>query len=500
VPPLDISWLRRSAEEFLAELEMEEYLHYSGQQAEADASSVFARYPGLFSRATLEALRTHYAGIEDPWEKRQTAYLYTWVTETYVANQLTSLADQIANTESRATVEVDGESIGYRYAAVVLANEANRDRRRRLYRARLDTLERELNPLYDMYWRRAHQVALELGYSSYEDLFAEIKAMNHGVFYGEVQSFVQETNSLYQRQLDKLVRQRLGISLSDLEMSDVPYLFRAPEYDRYFSTERLLPTLHATLAGLGIDPLAQHRVHMDTEARPNKSPRAFCAPVRVPDEIYLCVMPHGGQDDYQALLHESGHAQHFAHVHPDQEFEYRCLGDNAVTEGFAFLFDHLPYNPLWLQQYLGYADAADYVRFGYISELFFIRRYVGKFVYELQLHRQNDGLDGMAKAYSAALSDALMIEVPPEHYLADVDPGFYVGSYLRAWFLEAAMRMILQTEYSKAWFRNPGAGEWLRAAWSMGQKHNSPQLLLKLGGGKLNADPLRFFIEGVLGR
>ena len=71
---------------------------------------------------------------------------------------------------------------------------------------------------------------------------------------------------------------------------------------------------------------------------------------------------------------------------------------------------------------------------------------------------------------------------------------------MRAWFFEAGMRLELQSQFGKEWFTNPKAGDWLRAAWAMGQKFNSPQLYLKLGGGKLNADALRFLIEGVMGR
>ena len=498
--PLDLIAYRSDAERFLAEVGREHYLHFSGQKPECDFSSVFARYPDLFSRSALEDLRAHYAGIEDPWEKKQCAFLLSWVTETYLDEQLTALSDRIANAESAAVVHLDGEDIPYRYAPVRIANEADRERRRRLHRARLDTLARDLNPLYDAYWRRAHEVAVEIGFPTYEVLFADMKAMNHGLFRGEVQAFQQDTNTVYERHLHRLAQERLGLSLDDLEPSDMPYLFRAPEYDGYFSAARLLPTLHDTLAGLGIDLRAQQNVHLDTEPRPTKSPRAFCDPVRVPDEVYLSVMPHGGQDDYQALLHEAGHAEHFAHADPDRPFEYRCLGDNAVSEAFAFLFDHLPHNPLWLERYLGYGEAQDYVRFGYVSLLYLIRRYVGKYVYELTLHSQAGSLDAMAGVYAETLSDCLLIDVSPENYLADVDGGFYSAQYLRAWFLEGALRMILHDTYGKEWFASREAGEYLRSLWALGQQYNSPQLLLKIGGGKLNADPLRYLLEGVLGR
>jgi hypothetical protein len=73
----------------------------------------------------------------------------------------------------------------------------------------------------------------------------------------------------------------------------------------------------------------------------------------VPDEIYLVISPHGGRDDYAALFHEAGHTEHYAHVDPSLPFEYRHLGDNSVTEGFAFLLEHLTEDPAWLAATLG---------------------------------------------------------------------------------------------------------------------------------------------------
>ncbi len=96
-----------------------------------------------------------------------------------------------------------------------------------------------------------------------------------------------------------------------------------------------------TLAGLGIDLGRQTNVHLDAESRPTKSSRAFCSTPRVPDEIYLVIAPTGGRDDYGALFHEGGHVEHYANTDPGLAFEFRHLGDNSVTESFAFLLEHL---------------------------------------------------------------------------------------------------------------------------------------------------------------
>ena len=56
-------------------------------------------------------------------------------------------------------------------------------------------------------------------------------------------------------------------------ISVVPQMLRA-----------FIVTLEATLAGLGLDDGTSGEVILDAEARPRKSPRAFCSPVHVPDE------------------------------------------------------------------------------------------------------------------------------------------------------------------------------------------------------------------------
>ena len=152
------------------------------------------------------------------------------------------------------------------------------------------------------------------------------------------------------------------------------------------------------------------------------------------------------------LLHEAGHTEHFAHVRPDLAFEYRHLGDNAVTEGFAFIFDHLLLNRRGWRRSCDYEDSDDYVRFAAVNDLYFMRRYAAKLAYETTLHAQTGSLDAMPAEYSRRLSSATRVKVPEENYLADVDDGFYCASYLRAWMLEGALRLMLQDNFGKAWF------------------------------------------------
>jgi hypothetical protein len=232
-------------------------------------------------------------------------------------------------------------------------------------------------------------------------------------------------------------------------------------------------------------------VVLDVEARPNKSPRAFCAAIRIPEEVRLVIAPIGGRDDFSALFHESGHTEHFAHVDPGLPFEFRCLGDNSITECFAFLNQHWVDDPAWLERRLGIADPSTAVAYARADRLLYLRRYTGKLAYEMELHGPGGDVSAaMAGRYADLLGRALQLEWSPQTYLADVDPGFYSACYLRAWALETSLRAHFRERYGPAWFDSPEAGAELQSLWSQGQRSSPDELLAEIGRPPLRFDVL----------
>ena len=251
---------------------------------------------------------------------------------------------------------------------------------------------------------------------------------------------------------------RAGVPpLGELRRSDLARFFRAPDLDRLYPAERLVPSFTETLAGLGIDLRDQANVTLDTERRPTKSPRAFCSHPRAPHEVYLVVAPVGGRDDFAALFHEGGHTEHYANIDPALPFEFRQLGDNSVTESFAFLLEHLVDDPEWLEARLGVADAAAAAAHSHAVQLYFLRRYAAKLAYELELHGPAPELDGMPARYAALLQSATRVRWSPASWLADVDAAFYVACYLRAWALETRWRAALRERFGRRWFESQEA-------------------------------------------
>jgi hypothetical protein len=261
-------------------------------------------------------------------------------------------------------------------------------------------------------------------------------------------------------------------------------MIRSPQWDEGFPGDKMVPALKATLSDLGIDLDRQANVHLDIEQRPKKSPRAFCAPIEIPDKVMLVIQPIGGADDWRAFFHEAGHTEHYANTSPGLTMEEKRLGDIAVTEGWAMLLQYLTDEPAWLSRKLDFPRPDEYAAEGMMWLLFFVRRYSAKLLYELEFFGGGDS-SGMPKRYVELLGNATKIEPSPANYLADIDSGFYVYSYLRSWALETQLRDNFRERFGTEWFASREAGSLLRELWAEGQKPTADELLKEVSGAQL---------------
>ena len=478
---IDLGDYRAEAEEFLSSIDREYFLHYSGQQDEFEIEPIYERHAGLFSRESVDSLR----------EAGAAAALVEFAVQGHIGQELKEGSAELARREARLELEWDGENVPYRSAPVLQANDPDPDRRAELEDVRNRLMAAELNPLTRELLERSHELARELGWESMHDLCQDLSGTDFVALAQQTEGFLADTDDSYERIVDPELREQLDLGFDRLRRSDLTAFFRAPGLDAGFPEERLVPSLTETLAGMGIDVASQPGVVIDTERRPKKSPRAFCAPVRVPDEVYLVIAPVGGREDFAALFHEAGHTEHYAHVDPALPVEDRYLGDNSVTEGFAFLFEHLTSDPEWLRRRLGVEDPAPIVRHERAARLVFLRRYAAKLSYELELHGGGP-IEGMDAVYARRLSEAVHVEWPAVSWLSDVDPFFYAARYLRAWALETHLRSALRERFGDAWFEEPEAGMFLRELWSAGQGAAGAEgILERVGGGRLDFGAVR---------
>lgn len=489
---MDLDAYRTEAEQFVAELGAEYYEHFAGLKPDFDVAEIYARHEGLFTADAVARLREHAERAQTRGDdvRRRARMLLDFAVEGHMGLASTDLEAELAQREAGAMLSIDGDgaAIPFREATIVQANEPDAERRAAIEAARLQVTDEQLNPLYREALERTRETARALGWPSYRALCEELKGLDLDRLSRATSAFTAATDERYAELVGPVVERTLGIALDELRRADLPRLFRFEAADEAFSAAALLPSFEATLAGLGIDPSRQPNVLLDVEPRPAKSPRAFCVPVRVPDDVRLVLPPVGGRDDFVALLHEGGHVQHYAHVDRELAFEYRHLGDNAVTEAFAFLFDHLAEDPHWLRARLAVDDEdGSLAAHARATRLIYLRRYAAKLAYELDLHREDPPADDVLRdRYATLLGAAARVRWPAETYLADVDPGFYVASYLRAWALETHLRAHLRERFGARWFERREAGDALRALWRDGQRLSAEELLGELTGAELD--------------
>jgi hypothetical protein len=478
-PAAELEAYRDQADRFIAALDEEYYLHFAGLKDEFELSPIYERFSDL---TTLDACR-RLAAAAGPGS-RGAVELWRFGCEGYVGDKTRADAEEIAGLEASLTATVDGERIGFRLLRPSIANEQDRARRERLDAARVALTEEHLNERHVRIAEARRTATIELGSPTYRDLYRGF-GFPLDELGEQCERFLADTEDMYVRALDALFRRRVGIPLDEAKRWDVPRLFRASEWDSGFPADAMLPALEGTLAGLGIDLRAQENVHLDIESRPTKSPRAFCAPIEVPGRVMLVIQPIGGPDDWHALFHEAGHTEHYAHTSADLPVEARRLGDNAVTEGWAMLLELLVNESAWLERRLDFARPADFAAEASAGQLYFVRRYAAKFLYELELHADGE-LESMRSRYVDRMHDALKIELADADFLADVDSGFYSSSYLRAWAFESLLRSFLRQEFGSAWFTRSEAGSLLQELWAEGQKPTADELLADVAGAELD--------------
>ena len=467
----ELDRFRDAADSFIRDLDEEYYLHFAGLKETLDVEEVYERYEELTRLETAQSL------------KGAPTELWRFACEGYLGNLTREHQARVAKEEAELEATVDGQTVPYRMLRVAMSNEPDRETRQRLEEARVRLLDEHLNPVYLDATRIDREAVLKLEAPNYYELYKGF-GFRLDELADECRDLLDETETLWEREGDKLFRARLGIGLDEARPWDVVRLFRAPELDKLYPNDEMVPALEHTLTDLGIDLRSQENVHLDLDARPSKSPRAFCAPIEVPGKVMLVIQPIGGKDDWEALFHEAGHTEHYANTDADLLMEARRLGDMAVTEGWAMLMQHLVTEPAWLNRRLNVPRVEELARDGAISLLYFVRRYSAKLLYEIEFFQAEEPT-AMRSRYAEILGDALKLPVNPESYLDDIDGSFYVTGYLRSWAFEAQLRDFLRSELDNDWFAKRDAGDLLRELWSLGQGPTADELLQDVTGAKL---------------
>ena len=501
---LTLERLRRGGQALMEELSREYYLAHAGLKPTAELRPIYARHASVLGAEALGLAREAFRGAAPGSEERRGArMLLEWQVESQAQRTLAELDEREIAWESSAMVPLpDGRRLPFQRISIEIANTGDRAERLIMERARAELVERELAPLRRERFQRDRDFIEALGVGP--DAIATFEAVS-GIdlmaLAAECESFLRDTEPMWEETVSETVRAKLGIRPQEATRADALALLRAREYDGSFPGSGAEAAVRRQLTEMGIDADASGRIHYDTGEREGKRARAFCAPVRVPQEVYLVLRPHGGQADYRTLLHEVGHALHFAYMRPDYPFEYRWIGDNSVTEAYAMLFDHLMQDAGWLLRYteLGRSNVASFRRSAGFEELQFLRRYCAKLIYETTLYGGDVGWDALPDLYVEMLTGATSFRYHAADAFVDVDPHFYAARYLRAWQLQALLTETLVERFDIDWYRNPQAGPWLvQSLFAEGQRELADEIAERVAGRPLSFAPLVRSTEALL--
>ena len=212
-----------------------------------------------------------------------------------------------------------------------------------------------------------------------------------------------------------------------------------------------------------------------------------------PKVVHLITRAQGGLHDYQAFLHEAGHALHYAGCDPGLPYVFRRISrDHALTEIYSYIVEAISREPEWHERYFGLSpeqaqESADATIF---LEALLYRRYEAKLRFELDFWSRFTVDGGDADVYERYLTEATGIRYRKDNYLSDMDAGFYSADYLRAWIRSAQLRDHLVGEVGSDWWRNPKTGELLTELFREGTKPTSEEIAARLGFDPLDTKPL----------
>lgn len=486
---MDLEAYREEAQRFVSEFNFEKHRHTAGLKPGLELVPIYRKYETLFSPESIKELLSLHREAA-PEDAKRLRYLLAFAVDNAIDICVLDEDEKLAAHKTGQALRVGGEELSFHSASVKVSNEPDRALREQAYLGRQRVIA-DLAGLHLERVRKMHERARAMTGRSYAELYQFLFRVDFGLLTRQLQAFLGASESYYKSRLDRFARAHLGVPASDLRFWDTKFLFRGSPYDAYFPEGKLMSILKRTLLGLGIDLKKMRNLTIDSVDRPNKSPDAHCTPVVVPFRIYLNMRPQGGLNDCLALFHEVGHALHYSFTNPDEAFEFKYLGDYAMTETYAFLFQYFTLNDDWCWDFLKIPADSDFLEFNQLRKLYLLRRYAAKFLFETQLHTGDEyDFPRLGAQYRDALEKALHVPADPAMALHDVEDSFYGSHFLRAWIFEAELRQIVNNRFGKRWYSRPAAGEFLKSLWAHGHRFTVEELAQQIRLSDLNLSPI----------
>src|SRR3990167_4704025 len=370
---MDVKNLEDQLAKFIYELETEDRLVRVGLKEKAETAKIYKKYQKLFTKEVLEGIQNQIdqlrrsspqgrtinsssSGSGDGRRNREVQIdilerIYFTIAGCFIGLKTASLDDSIKTYFAKAKVKVKNEELAYFQIGPKIAKEPIFDKRESLDDVASPVVAK-INPKQLALLHKEIALIKTLGFAGYLDYFAKNKKVDYSGFYKISQRIAKETDNVWEKSMSRVSQEVLGRPFKNIRACHLGYLRSLAMFDNFYPREKIVSTFLQFAGDLGLSDLLS-RVEIDDKDRPRKNPRAVCYWPKPPEEVHLVIKPIGGEQDFEAMFHEGGHALHGGAVDKNLPFAFKLLSrSGALTETYAFILEDLVFDPVWLSTYL----------------------------------------------------------------------------------------------------------------------------------------------------
>lgn len=457
-----------------------------GKPSAHGTEEILASYRELTKSQTIKSLEAAIHSVKGPEDGERLERILFGCADLVIAKETAQLEAMLRFYMNHGRMIIGNTKVPALEVVPWLQEETDFDRRETMRKEMGIFLKKIVNPmLLGMLEVTVKIVVERFGFENFAKFSEKRKQESFTEKAVIFKQFLKNTAETYYKRVTPWIEAKIGRSFENLSRYHALHLVRIRRFDQFFPLEKLKDLMDRTLIPLGFDLNTRLDVRLDMALNPEKSSDGMCVGVRIPSEIHVVMKPNKGLIDVETILHELGHSFFLAHISPNLPVEFRRLyRSRALDEAFAFLFMDLIDNPVWLTEVAGVPDekTAELRNLFGTKRLCLIRRYMGKFLAELELHQHGDLKTG--EFYSRNLGDATGFVYEPEGYLIDMEPDFYALDYLNAWAGSYVLRTYLESTFGQDWFRNPDAGAFLKGIAFNGRKFSMEEAIVRHCGEK----------------
>ena len=388
-----------------------------GEKEVSEQAEIVRRFADQFSREQLDALQE--AEGSTAGDDRELLYRLRKTCESgLISSQLAEREDELENRLLAERVSFQGEEMPLRNAQAKLAVLTAYADREELGQIQADASAKFNNDRLELL-RATEELAAD--YSGIADAIErneEEKDISLRELSRALKAASDDSTQSYGVLRDRWFTKLLGEEREAVPSSyHTAYMRRLSPLESTYTKDRATEICLQTLDALGFDLNAQPNIKLDLDDRPQKSPRACVIASDPPEVVHLITRAQGGLHDYQALLHEAGHALHYAGCDPNLPYTFRRLSrDHALTVIYSFLVESITREPAWHAEHfeLEAEDAADHAEGARFLEVLLFRRYAAKLDYELELWSDFEHAPAYADTYAQNLREAIRFRYRPD--------------------------------------------------------------------------------------